>query len=1175
MANKFQVKRTTTSGLLPNTTNSGNSSYIAAGELAVNLTDKKMVSSNGSVTFEIGANLVNLSVTNVATVSNKLSVGNAAGYDFGSLALIEGDGNQNGYLQVVIQNANTGEFSTSDFIAVADNGTDTVNYADFGINGSNYSQPEFGLSQPYDAYVYSSNGNVTIGSLSAKDIIFHTGGSNAVHERVRFTNGGTLRVGNSTTNTSITPTAIVTTDITTTNLEVTDTATINTNSITIGNSSINTIISADELDLGGWVIANGSIGSAGQVLKSGGSGANVYWATVTGGSGSPGGTDTQVQFNDASSFGGDSGLTYNKTTDALTVAGSVLVGANVVANTSALLIGNSSVNTVITSTTITGNNITANSVVFGTVNATSINVGANVTLNTSAIAVGANVLANSTTLFLGNSSVNTYITQNLLTLGGQVNANGSVGSNGYVLTSSASGNAYWFSVLEPVGAITHDMTGHLNTTDSTITVNNSTRTVTWTPDTTSVVYYRGKPLSISSAKSYTFADTDGGHYINLNPDTLALYDAGATGGIRDNILVAYVYWDATNNEAIILGDERHGANRDVEWHYSNHRNVGAVWRSGGGLTYTLNDDTAVSVAVGSPVLLADEDLEHSIEHAASPNGYYQQILTTAASLPVIYRNGTSYSQVAGSTTPWLFGTSRAQYNSLSGNSGSLVDASEGHYISYWMIATNDMQNPIKLVIGNFSHATLDAALAESIADIGLYFAEMAVMYQIIVQTSTTFTGNAKRVKIAQVRQVVASSISRETISAASHTELSGRNEADQHPTSAITGLDTILNGLGTISTQNANNVTITGGTANLSTVTLGANVFANTTTVFTGNSTVNATHNSSLIQVSNSTSTANLTAAGVSIGTIVANTTGLFVGSNVFANSSAFDVGNTTVASTLLTLGGQVNANGGVGSSGQVLTSGAAGNAYWTTPLAIGGSNTQIQFNDSGALGGSAGLTFDKSTNNITLANTLTVSTGTILVGNATVNTSISNTDISKNGVSVVPFGKQTIWVPASAMYATTTAGAASGTVELATNKEMLRTFDFDTTTQEFVQFAIQMPKSWDEGTVIVQFVWSHAATTVNFGVAWAAQGVAFSDNQAIDTAFGTEQVATDTGGTTNNLYISPETAAITIGNTPAAEDWVVFQIKRVPANGSDTMAIDARLHGVKIHYTINAATDN
>lgn len=43
----------------------------------------------------------------------------------------------------------------------------------------------------------------------------------------------------------------------------------------------------------------------------------------------PGGADTQVQFNDSGAFGGDSGLVYNKTTDSLTVSGSLTVNANI------------------------------------------------------------------------------------------------------------------------------------------------------------------------------------------------------------------------------------------------------------------------------------------------------------------------------------------------------------------------------------------------------------------------------------------------------------------------------------------------------------------------------------------------------------------------------------------------------------------------------------------------------------------------------------------------------------------------------------------------------------------------------------------------------------------------------------------------------------------------------
>jgi len=76
MPNKFQVKRTTITGRTPNTTSSGNGSFIDAGELALNLTDGKMFSSNGSVYFEVGANLQNLNVTaNITAASIDIGAG--------------------------------------------------------------------------------------------------------------------------------------------------------------------------------------------------------------------------------------------------------------------------------------------------------------------------------------------------------------------------------------------------------------------------------------------------------------------------------------------------------------------------------------------------------------------------------------------------------------------------------------------------------------------------------------------------------------------------------------------------------------------------------------------------------------------------------------------------------------------------------------------------------------------------------------------------------------------------------------------------------------------------------------------------------------------------------------------------------------------------------------------
>ena len=57
-------------------------------------------------------------------------------------------------------------------------------------------------------------------------------------------------------------------------------------------------------------------GTVGNVLTSTGS----EWASSASGGGAPGGSNTQVQFNDSGAFGGDSGLTFNKTTNELTAS---------------------------------------------------------------------------------------------------------------------------------------------------------------------------------------------------------------------------------------------------------------------------------------------------------------------------------------------------------------------------------------------------------------------------------------------------------------------------------------------------------------------------------------------------------------------------------------------------------------------------------------------------------------------------------------------------------------------------------------------------------------------------------------------------------------------------------------------------------------------------------------
>lgn len=80
-------------------------------------------------------------------------------------------------------------------------------------------------------------------------------------------------------------------------------------------------------------------------------------AVISGGGGTPGGSDTQVQFNDGGDFGGDAGLTYNKTTDVLT-AGNI-IDSGLTASSAVATDGSKQLVSV--TNTGTGNNVLATS----------------------------------------------------------------------------------------------------------------------------------------------------------------------------------------------------------------------------------------------------------------------------------------------------------------------------------------------------------------------------------------------------------------------------------------------------------------------------------------------------------------------------------------------------------------------------------------------------------------------------------------------------------------------------------------------------------------------------------------------------------------------------------------------------------------------------------------------
>lgn len=169
--------------------------------------------------------------------------------------------------------------------------------------------------------------------------------------------------------------------------------------------------------------------------------------------------------------------------------------------------------------------------------------------------------------------------------------------------------------------------------------------------------------------------------------------------------------------------------------------------------------------------------------------------------------------------------------------------------------------------------------------------------------------------------------------------------------------------------------------------------------------------------------------------------------------------------------------------------------------------------------------------------------------------------------------GKHLVPITPGAMRAATTAGAAAGSIETTTNKVNYTTWDFDSTSTEYVYFTLPMPSSWNEGTVSYRAM---GATSSSTGVAvMILQGMANSTGDTLDAAYGTGQSSSLSLSATTTLQRGGESSAITLAGTPQASDLVNFRLYRDALNAADTLQGDARILGVELFITTDAGTDS
>jgi len=231
-------------------------------------------------------------------------------------------------------------------------------------------------------------------------------------------------------------------------------------------------------------------------------------------------------------------------------------------------------------------------------------------------------------------------------------------------------------------------TGFPNRTDTALSFDDATRTVTLSKTGTSFsIFIAGVEYEFTANQTRQIANSTGLHFVYFNTSGTLTSSTTPWTITSDNVPVAIVYYRTTTATGAIQ-DERHSADRNKAWHQWAHDTIGTRYESGLATTFT---NTTFSSALG---IIHDEDIEHSI--AAK----------TACRL--WYRASTVMAFESNITTPYKAAAGTLQFDSA----GTLTNVTANRYISSWVYATNDVNYPIYVVVGQAQYTTIAAARAD-------------------------------------------------------------------------------------------------------------------------------------------------------------------------------------------------------------------------------------------------------------------------------------------------------------------------------------------------------------------------------------------------------------------------------------------------------------------------------
>jgi hypothetical protein len=683
-------------------------------------------------------------------------------------------------------------------------------------------------------------------------------------------------------------------------------------------------------------------GTSGYVLKTDGAG-NLSWGADTS---LPGGTNTQVQFNDESSLGGSSGFTFDKTANALFLVGNITTRNANLGNltTSNYFVGNGSLLTAINGSNVTGAvayATTANSV-----------AGANVTgavayATTANSVAGANVSGQVSYAAVANSVAGANVTG---AVAYATTANSVAGAN-------VSGAVAYATTANSVAVGNVSGIGNI----ATINLDGNSRNVlhgdgTWSADVTD--YSNSNVVSLLAAfgsnNIFSTGNITANNFVGNAQGLANLPASNIVGQVANALVAGTVYTNAQPNITSL------GTLTSL--------NVSGTTTITGNLTV---DGTVANLSVGN-LSVQDNLIDLSAETTGTPSNNAGLRVIRGDELSVQFRwNETSKN--------WQFTNDGTAYLNLVGKDSagniSVSNANLGN------LATANFFSGNGSLLTNVVATTVSTAAQPNITSLGTL-------------TGLTVNGVSNLGLIGNVK--ITGGLPGYTIA----TDGAG-NLTWTAATGGSGGGFTNINkdsftGNGTQSTFN-----LTATPTSVEAVQVVINGMVQLESVYTvvGSSVVFSTPplNGQKIEVT----TYGVTQLEALTGQVTYANGGNFAGSNNFT----FNGTTNTLSVTNITSTGNVSA--GNIKTDSILYANGSPYVFTTNPA---GSNTQIQFNDSNVFAASANLTFNKTSNtlttyNIVAANTVSVTNGVITLDTGIIAVSSGSAGVFNSGVSNINFG--------------------------------------------------------------------------------------------------------------------------------------------------------------------------